>query len=107
MTEYFLVSTKFGVKAKRVYVAIENLMSRQSCLSLCHNRVNPPSRQKLPRHGVFHLVTLRSMSRQWGKALRRNQAMQRDRDALSRQYGPVLRRDREGHASATDQAGPI
>ena len=52
MTEYFLIATEFRAKAKRVYVAIENLMSRQSCLSLCRIKVNPPSRQKVLRHGV-------------------------------------------------------
>ena len=44
MTKYFLVVTEFGAKAKRVYVATKNLMSRQNCLSLCRNKVNPPSR---------------------------------------------------------------
>ena len=39
MTEYYFVATEFEAKAKRVYVATENLMSRQSCLSLCRNRV--------------------------------------------------------------------
>ena len=28
-------------------------MSRQSCLSLCHNRVNPLWQQKVPRYGIF------------------------------------------------------
>ena len=32
MTEYFLVMTEFRAKAKRIYVATGNLMSRQSCL---------------------------------------------------------------------------
>ena len=43
-TKYFLVATEFGAKAKKVYFAEKFLMSRQSCLSLCRNRVNPPSR---------------------------------------------------------------
>ena len=39
MIECFLVTTEFGAKVKRVYVAIENLMSRQSYLKLCHDRL--------------------------------------------------------------------
>ena len=49
--------TEFGTKAKRVYVMIEDLMSRQSCLKLCHNRVYLTSRQRIPGHEVFHVVT--------------------------------------------------
>ena len=57
MIEYFLIATEFGAKEKRVYVAIENLMSRQSFLSLCRNRVNPSSRQKVPGHEIFDVTT--------------------------------------------------
>ena len=57
MTEYLLVETKLRAKAKRVCVAIENLMLRRSCLSLCRNRVNPSSRRKVPGHRVFHVAT--------------------------------------------------
>ena len=35
--ECFLITTEFGAKAKRVYVAIENLMSRHSYLKLCRD----------------------------------------------------------------------
>ena len=35
----FLSRPSLGQKVKRVYVATENLMSRKSCLRLCHDRV--------------------------------------------------------------------
>ena len=78
--------------------------SRQSCLSLCRNRVNPPSRQKVPGHGVFmsrHSALCHDSGARHCVATRLCAC---DRDALSRQYGAVLRRDREGHARATDEA---
>ena len=37
-TEYFLVTTEFGAKAKRIYVATENLMSQHSCLKFVSRR---------------------------------------------------------------------
>ena len=52
MIEYILVTTEFEAKVKRIYITTEKLMSRQSCLSLCHERVKPNSRQKVPRYGV-------------------------------------------------------
>ena len=94
----------FRAKAKRVYVGIENLMSRQSCLRLCHDRVYLKSRQKVPGHGV-------SMSRH--SALCRNTGVRhcvatrlcvRVKDALSRQCGVVLHRNREGYARAIEKA---
>ena len=42
-TEYSYVMTEFGLD-RRVYVTTENLMSRQSCLSSCRNRVYLASR---------------------------------------------------------------
>ena len=77
-------------------------MLRQSCLSLCRNRVNLPSQQKVPRHGA-------SMSRR-SDLCRDSEARHyvaarlraRDRDVLSRQCDAVLRRDRESHACLTD-----
>ena len=58
MTEYFLVITEFEAKAKRVYVTTEDLMSRQSCLKLCRDRVHLTSRQRIPGHEVFHVATM-------------------------------------------------
>ena len=104
-TEYFLFMTEFGARAKSVYVATENLMSRQSCLSLCRDRVCLTPRQKVPGYGV-------SLSRHC--VLRHNnearhcvttRLCEHKKDALSRQCGAMLRDDREGYTHATDQAG--
>ena len=45
VTEHFYVATEFGqdqgflIATQYFYVATKNLMSRQSCLKLCHDRV--------------------------------------------------------------------
>ena len=91
MIEYFLLVTEFGAKAKRVYVATENLMSRQSYLILCHIKANPPSRQKVLGHGVFpcrdivlYVVIVRhGAASQQGRALaRQRSSVAQDREAL-------------------------
>ena len=56
MTEYYFVATEFEAKAKRFYVATKKLMSRQSCLSLCCNRVYLTSQQRILGHKVFHVA---------------------------------------------------
>ena len=70
-------------------------MSRQSCLSLCRNRVNLPSQHKFQDMG---LPCRDSEARHYVAARLRA----RDKDVLSRQCDAVLRRDRESHACSTD-----
>ena len=56
MTEYYFVATKFGAKAKRVYVSAKNLMLQQSCLRLCRNRVYLTLQQRILGHKVFDVA---------------------------------------------------
>ena len=66
--------------------------------------MNPPSRQKIPRHGVSvsqHSVLCRNSGTRNCAATR---LCARDKGTLSPRCGAVLLRNREGHARATDRA---
>ena len=79
-------------------------MLRQICLSLCRNRVNPSSRQKVLGHGVFPCRDIALYVAIVGQGTVSQLGCVRAIEALSRQCGVVLRHDREGYAHVTDQA---
>ena len=90
-------------------------MSRQSCLSLCCNRVNPPLRQSskkwvsMSRHSVLCRDSGESTASQPSYVHVRNRPDRTctrvtNRAGRAGQCGSVLRSDREGHERATDQA---
>ena len=68
------ISRQILARVKRFYVATENLMSRQSCLKLCCDKVYLALRQRVAGHGVSHVAKQCSMSRKLGTALHRNKA---------------------------------
>ena len=106
MTEYYFVATEFEAKAKRVYVATENLMSRQSCLSLCRNRVYLTPQQRILGHKVFHVAIV-------GQGIASQPGYERATETLCR-YSVALRciatdkamRAQQARPGAHDKVGP-
>ena len=86
MTKCFYVATELA-KVMRFYVATELLMSRQSCLKLCRDRVRHASRQRVPGHEVFHVPTVGhdTMAQQGGTRARQRHSVAHNRASRTRQ----------------------